>query len=344
MKAFLSHSSKDKKIAREIADAICVRGGEVWLDERELSVGSQLASALSMALGQIDTFIILVTENSVGSPWVKYEIDQVMPLVVERSIRIIPIQFGEVPIPLMLRGYLYANGADRDLLNRALNLAFVSAEYQLPVPQAELDRRYQQRQLPEFCVRIVPTKVITSSASLGSGERRYTAVADYFEQCGRPLREILHNLLVGSTLEEFINPDDEFSAIVFEAGRLYEKKLDLMPGTWKSVYRIITDRRRLGILTPRPEFQSAMGSPPRDYWDISYNWHTCVTDELVANCGLAEAEKFLKYTFGIQTLNFSGTGRNHGGSRIFFTKNLQLDELRWWRVDLGRSHAGNILN
>jgi TIR domain len=344
MKAFLSHSSKDKQIAREIADAIRVRGGDVWLDERELSVGSPLASALSMALGQIDTFMILVTENSVGSPWVPPEIDQVMPLVVERSIRIIPIQFGEVPIPPTLRGYLYANGSDRESLNRALNLAFVSAEYRLPLPQAELDRRYQERQLPEFCVRIVPTKVIRDNPTLGPTERRYVAVADYFEQCGRSLREILENLFVGSALEAFNNPDDEFSAIVFETGLLYEKKLDLMPGTWKSVYRIITDRRRLAILTPRLEFQSAMGRPPRDYWDTSYNWNSCVKDELQANCGSAETEEFLKDTFGIQTLNFSGNGRSHEGSRIFFTKNLALHELRWWRVDLGRSYAGNILN
>jgi hypothetical protein len=245
MKAFLSHSSKDKQIAREIADAIRVRGGSVWLDERELSVGSPLASALSTALGQIDTFLILVTENSVGSPWVKYEIDQVMPLVVERSIRILPIRFGEVPIPPTLRGYLYANGSDRDSLNRALNLAFVSAEYHLPLPKAELHRRYQEHLLPEFCVRIVPTKEITCNPYLGPTERRYVAVADYFEQCGRPLREILENLFVGSYLEELIGPDDEFSAIVLESGRLYEKKLDLMPGTWMTSFELNLASRRV---------------------------------------------------------------------------------------------------
>jgi hypothetical protein len=141
-------------------------------------VGSPLASALSTALGQIDTFLILLTENSVESPWVRYEIDQVMPLVVEHSIRILPIRFQEVPIPPTLRGYLYASGSDRDALNRALNLAFVSSAYRLPLLQAELDRRYQERKLPEFCVRVVPTKEITDNASLGPTERRYVAVAD----------------------------------------------------------------------------------------------------------------------------------------------------------------------
>jgi uncharacterized membrane protein YecN with MAPEG domain len=67
MKAFISHSSTDKPLVREIADEIRVRGHEVWLDERDLVPGQSLASALSNALEYIDIFIIVLTKNSVSS-------------------------------------------------------------------------------------------------------------------------------------------------------------------------------------------------------------------------------------------------------------------------------------
>jgi TIR domain len=141
MKAFLSYSSKDKSLVREIADEIRVRGGAVWLDERELSAGTPLASALSAALNDIDIFVILITENSVTSPWVKYEIDQVMPVVIERSIRVLPLRFGNAPIPPTLHGYLYADGSNPDALRRAINLAFASSNivYHFAIPKYKLD-------------------------------------------------------------------------------------------------------------------------------------------------------------------------------------------------------------
>ena len=346
MKAFLSHSSKDKSLAREIAEAIRIRGGNVWLDERDLPAGASLASALSEALSGIDIFVVLITENSVTSPWVQYEIDEVMPRISERSIRVLPLRFGGASIPPILREYLYVDGSSPDALRRALNLAFASSEYRLPIGDSEIKARYEERRQPEFCIRISRTRGLTDSATSGPAERRYVSVADYFEQCGRPLREILENLFVGKFFDE-LSPDDEFSALVFEVGQLYEKKLDLLPGTWKAIYRVITDARRLAIAAPRDEFQAEMGRPPRDYWgaDDHLVWYDRVRVELQSNgYPKSKDEEFLVNTFGIRSMCFDGSGRSQRGSRIFFTKNLKLDQLSWWRVDLGRVNAGNILN
>jgi hypothetical protein len=153
-------------------------------------------------------------------------------------------------------------------------------------------------------------------------------------------------MFVGRYLDELLSPDDEFSILVFEAGQLYEQKLDLLPGTWKAVYHVITDARRLGIAAPRKEWQADMGRPPRDYWAGNHHqWYDRVRVELQSNGYPAgRAEEFLKSTFGIRSVCFNGTGRSPRGSRILFAKNLSLDQVRWWRVDLGRVHAGNILN
>jgi len=347
MKAFLSHSSKDKPIAREVADEIRLRGGEVWLDERELSGGTPLATALSAAIDQIDVFIVFITANSNQSPWVKYEIDQALPLVLERSIRVLPLRYGDVPVPQALRGYLYTDGSNRDQLNHALNLTFASADSRLPLKYSEIKKRYMEHLQPAFCARVIRTKDLINGRSLGPTERTYVSVADYFEQSGRSLREILENLFIGKYLDGLLCPDDEFSIVVFEAGRLYEKKLDLLPGTWKAIYRILTDRQRLGIADPRPELRAEMGFPPRDYWTGNHDeWHERVRIEVQENGHptFDDYKRFLELTFGIIHYDFTGDGRGPNGSRILFVKNLKLDELRCWRVDLGRVNAGNMLH
>lgn len=345
MKAFISHSSIDKPLAREIADEIRVRGHDVWLDERDLGPGHPLASALAEALTEIDVFVILVTQNSVSSPWVVYELNQVIALVVRNSVRVLPLKFDGAEIPSVLSGFIYADCSIPDGLRRALNLTFTSARLRLPLAQSELQDRFEKRMVPEFCVRLIRSTDLSANQTLGPSAREYVALGDYFEQCGRPLRDIMTNLFVGRYLEELLEPADAWSAVVFEAGHLYEQKLDLLPGTWKAIYRVLSDRRRLGIcLTAK--YHDDLGMPPRDYWEGNHReWYDRVRSELQRNgYPLSEDEKFLEGAFGIRSMCFRGDGRGPGSSRIFFALNLPLSDTRHWVVDLGKPTEGRTLN
>lgn len=345
MKAFISHSSVDKPLARQVADEIRVRGHDVWLDERDLGPGQPLAAALSEALQEIDVFVIILTENSVASPWVSYELNQAISMVVGSTVRILPLKFDAAEVPSSLGGFIYADCSNCDGLKRALNLTFTSASLRLPLAKSEIESRYKERVLPEFCLRLVRSDDLSTNGSLGHSSRQYVALGDYFEQCGRPLRDIMANLFVGKYLDELIEPDDEWSAIVIAAGDLYQQKLDLLAGTWKSVYRILTDRRRLNVCAPG-QFTTDLGSPPRDYWEGDQrSWMDGVRTELQSHgYPLYEDEKFLADTFGIRSMCFDGSGRGPAGSRIFFSRNLPLTGIDHWVVSLGKPTQGNVLS
>lgn len=345
MKAFISHSSLDKPLAREIADEIRMRGHEVWLDERDLGPGQQLATALADALKNIDVFVIILTKNSVSSPWVTYELNQVLPLVVRNSVRVLPLKFDEIEIPSALSGFIYTDCANRDELKRALNFAFVSSGLHLPLSQLELQERFEKRTPPEFCVRLIRSADLAVTQTLGPSIRKYVALGDYFEQCGRPLREIMTNLFVGQYLDTFVEPEDDWSVIVIEAGAIYKKKLDLMPGTWKSVYRLMSGHGRLEYFSTAKYYED-LGDPPRDYWDGNHRvWYDRVREELKTyGYPNAEGEKLLEDVFGILSVCFTGEGKGSDSSRIWFSLNLQLTEVEHWVVNLGKPKDGNILN
>jgi hypothetical protein len=343
MKAFLSHSSADKPLAREIAQEIRARGHEVWLDERELQLGQPLASALSEAMRTIDAFVVVLTANSVASKWVSFELAQALPLAVESAVRMVPLKFGDITVPALLRGYIFADCSSPDGLRRALNLAFLKS----PLDRDEISSRFERRVVPEYCVRLVPSDQLSCSGTLGPAVRKYVGVGDYMEQCGRTLHEILSNLLSGATLDNLIEPDGAFSAVVFEAGSLFRKKLDLLPATWKAVYRILTDHRRLNVWSPA-QYYADLGPPPRDYWDSPPEWSVHLSEELSRNLmsqGYPEFSLagFLQETFGIRGC-FDGNGRGLNGCRVFFVRNLALQDIRHWVVDLGKPAEGNILN
>lgn len=76
MKAFLSHSSRQKLLARELTRRL-PKGIEVWLDEREISVGEDIRNSIDGAYSPDLVAVILIVDNASSiSPWVKLEIEK----------------------------------------------------------------------------------------------------------------------------------------------------------------------------------------------------------------------------------------------------------------------------
>ena len=104
MKAFISYSSKDndrfvKKFVEKIRDSHI----EVWKDNLE-NINVDLANIIE-EIYKVDIFIVIISENSVNSNWVKEEIKVAMARKIEEDLRIFPVVLSEdnVDVPLVLR-------------------------------------------------------------------------------------------------------------------------------------------------------------------------------------------------------------------------------------------------
>jgi hypothetical protein len=93
MKVFISHSYKDKTLARKVADVLEDMGFDVWDAEREILPGDNLPEKLNQALKESQAMVVLLTPDSLKSKWVQYEISYALG---ERSYegRLIPVLVG----------------------------------------------------------------------------------------------------------------------------------------------------------------------------------------------------------------------------------------------------------
>ena len=72
---FLSHTHADKPIARRLAADLRAAGHSVWIDEAEIEIGDSLVEKIRNGLDQVEYVAALISSASVGSEWVKRELD-----------------------------------------------------------------------------------------------------------------------------------------------------------------------------------------------------------------------------------------------------------------------------
>jgi hypothetical protein len=72
---FISHSSKDDAIVRELRHALEGIGIEVWADSERLSGGDPLAPKIQQAIKKADYQIAIISMNGLNSEWVQREIE-----------------------------------------------------------------------------------------------------------------------------------------------------------------------------------------------------------------------------------------------------------------------------
>lgn len=110
IKVFISHSSKDKKFVRTLKDDLNENGIETWVDEDQLDIGDSLLEKLENSLENSTHFIIILSSSSVGSDWVKFELNKAISQVAKKLIqKIIPIKYRDCKVPAELEGLLYAD-------------------------------------------------------------------------------------------------------------------------------------------------------------------------------------------------------------------------------------------
>lgn len=114
---FLSHSSKDKAIVRELAERLKKDGLRVWFDEWEIKIAQSIPAKIEEGLENSRVLVLCMSAHAFGSDWAQLEGGTFRfrdPLNKER--RFIPLRLDDAPIKGSLAQFLYVNwlSADRE--------------------------------------------------------------------------------------------------------------------------------------------------------------------------------------------------------------------------------------
>ncbi len=135
-KVFLSHNHADKEFVRRLASDLNAHGIKYWLDEAEMKIGDSLIQKISEGLTSANYFIIVLSPNSVNTPWVKNELEIALTLEISRSrqISILPVLIKDCEIPIFLTPKLYADFRNEndyensfEKLVRSMGFAFIKS-------------------------------------------------------------------------------------------------------------------------------------------------------------------------------------------------------------------------
>src|SRR5688572_11917017 len=105
---FLSHSSKDKPIVRDLAERLRKDGLKVWFDEWVIKPGDSIPSKIEDGLEYSRVLVLCMSGHAFGSDWAQLESQTFRfrdPLNKER--RFIPLRLDDAPVKGSLAQFLY---------------------------------------------------------------------------------------------------------------------------------------------------------------------------------------------------------------------------------------------
>lgn len=109
-KIFLSHSSKDKKFVKILANRLKSDGFSVWYDDWEIHVGDSIVQRINDGISSSNFLLVVLSNNSVNSKWVKEELNAAtIKNINKKGAVILPVLLEECEIPPLLSDKKYAN-------------------------------------------------------------------------------------------------------------------------------------------------------------------------------------------------------------------------------------------
>ncbi len=148
---FLSHSSADKAVVRELAERLRGDGVRVWFDEWEIKLGDSIMSKIESALDLSRVLVLCMSKNAFGSDWAELESQTFRfrdPLNKQR--RFIPVRLDDAKLPGSLAQFLYADwqGAAREASYQRLLDACRPAAQTLIAKQSMARQMLEERKIP----------------------------------------------------------------------------------------------------------------------------------------------------------------------------------------------------
>lgn len=110
---FLSYSTSDKEIAEKIAHGIKILDFPIWYSDWALKPGDSIVEKINEALSQSDTLIVLLSNSSVNSLWVKREMNIIlMSKLSGQNVKLIPVIIEKCAPPPLLQDTLCIDMTD----------------------------------------------------------------------------------------------------------------------------------------------------------------------------------------------------------------------------------------
>jgi hypothetical protein len=130
---FISYNHQDVCFARSLRDNLVKAGFAVWLDEGAMWPGQELSETIEKAIIQSDHLIVVISISSVGSAWVRQEVEQFRSK--KGGTSLIPVTYEVVHLPDFLQNILCADFTD----NRRFSQSFAQLLHgldpgQFPLP------------------------------------------------------------------------------------------------------------------------------------------------------------------------------------------------------------------
>ncbi|MFE9747809.1 toll/interleukin-1 receptor domain-containing protein [Saccharothrix saharensis] len=340
---FIAYASPDRRAAETLHDLLSPVF-RVFLDRRSLLPGDDWARRLSAAQGGAAVTLVLISPRTDAAYYQREEIARALDLARREDDphRVVPVLLDApgdpVDLPYGLRLKHGVSVTDAGGLSGVADLLKSTLRPWLAMSTAEIRSRHLHRAPVRRAVRLVPSRSFDRDGRLGPPVRAYVFVGDHDEQRHRTLRQVLSNLWIGDAFERVENSDVPWTALTFELGELNQRKLDLMPATWKAVFRILSDPERAARFTADADELARLGPPPRDYYspDQAYWYNRCTAGE--RRYPDLTSHHFLRHVLGLDWFCFSGDGitaSTETPSRVFLVRNVPLDTITYRVQHLG---------
>lgn len=131
MKVFISHSSTDKRFVRKLKDDLNENDIQTWVDEDELDIGDSLSEKLDGAIDDSSHFLIVLSQASVNSPWVQYELEKAIKKKNSNLLqKILPVKYKKCEAPKELAHLLYVDLSNEIREVNGEKITFIGPGYQ----------------------------------------------------------------------------------------------------------------------------------------------------------------------------------------------------------------------
>ena len=185
---FISHATKDDEFVKELRLALEGQGLSVWVDSRNLRGGDKLAPGINQAIEQARQVIVVLSTNTINSPWVRKEIQKAQEVERQRK------DDGYRVIPLLLPGVeptALALWFDEEPVAVPIQLKPGGLSEALPSILAALGERLSTDRQPmqevesqpveELILELIDPEILTDE-----GKRRATATAKLVYHSANP--------------------------------------------------------------------------------------------------------------------------------------------------------------
>lgn len=116
---FLSHSSVDKSLVRDIQARLTFVGVEAFFDEVSIANGDSIPGRIDEALSATDRFVLFWSKSAADSPWVTTEREAATHIFQGRpepSFIVVALDKTELPTTLRHKKYIEGSGGDAQLI------------------------------------------------------------------------------------------------------------------------------------------------------------------------------------------------------------------------------------